>query len=119
LEGTSGSIAFCYQLEEARSPDEVIRLNALFHDTLYAPSNRERTLGLVAMLRLGFDRYFHFACDETGYVPRTNQEHRKLLKLCESRDTKAACDLLRRHILAAGEAIAKRPKGSASSRIAD
>jgi DNA-binding GntR family transcriptional regulator len=101
------------QLEQADSADEVLRLNALFHDALYAPSKRERTLGLVNMLRLSFDRYFRFVYDETKHVPKSQQEHRKLLKLCEARDAKGACELLRQHIVGTGAALAKGLKTSA------
>jgi DNA-binding GntR family transcriptional regulator len=99
------------QLENARTADEVIRLNALFHDTLYAPSKRERTLALVAMLRLSFDRYFHFVCDESGQVPRSHRDHRQLLKLCEGRDLEGASALLRQHILRSADILGKRLKG--------
>lgn len=103
------------QLEQAGSAEEVIRLNALFHGTLYSPSKRERTLALVAMLRLSFDRYFHFVCDESGQVPRSHRDHRQLLKLCEARDIDGASALLREHILRSGESLSKRLKASSAT----
>jgi DNA-binding GntR family transcriptional regulator len=109
----SSARAVLDQLEAARTADEVIRLNALFHDILYSPSKRERTLALVAMLRLSFDRYFHFVCDESGQIPRSHKDHRQLLKLCEARDLEAASTLLRQHILRSAETLNKRLKATA------
>jgi DNA-binding GntR family transcriptional regulator len=65
-------------------------------------------LALVAMLRLSFDRYFHFVCDESGQVPRSHRDHRTLLKHCEARDVEAASSLLKQHILRSSETLAKR-----------
>lgn len=96
------------ELESTADAAEIIALNAGFHDTLYQPAGRARTLALIATLRLGFDRYFRFACDETGHVPRSNNEHRELLALCAAKDRRAACSLLRRHILDTGDAVAAR-----------
>ena len=96
------------RLEAASSPDEVIRLNADFHDCLYRPAARERTLALVATLRMGFDRYFRLAFDESGPIPKSGHEHRRLLKLCENGDLEAASALLRKHIVGTGAAIARR-----------
>jgi DNA-binding GntR family transcriptional regulator len=96
------------QLENASSSEEVIRLNAEFHDCLYRPAARERTLALVATLRMGFDRYFRLACDESGQVPKSQQEHRRLLRLCESRDLEGAIALLEKHIVGTGSAIGRR-----------
>lgn len=92
-------------LESAKSAAEVIEWNAEFHDALYQPSGLVRTLALVDVLRSNFDRYFRFVYDQTGHVPKTHAEHRKLLRLCEARDVGAACDLLREHIVGTGEAL--------------
>jgi len=80
----------------------------LFHDRLYAASQLERTIGLVAMLRLSFDRYFRFVCAETGHFPKSQKEHRELLALCRKGRVPEACALLRRHILGTVQALAPR-----------
>lgn len=96
------------QLETAQSSEDVLRLNALFHDRLYAASRRERTTGLITMLRLSFDRYFRFVRDETGHFPKSQKEHRKLLKLCREGRVPEATALLRAHILGTAQALAQK-----------
>jgi DNA-binding GntR family transcriptional regulator len=96
------------ELEAAEAPEEVIRLNAAFHDTLYRAAGLERTLALVRTLRLGFDRYFRLVSDANGHVPASQREHRQLLKLCERRDIEGAGALLHKHIVDTGKAVARR-----------
>ena len=95
-------------LEAADSPEEVIRLNAEFHDALYRAAGLERTLALVSTLRLGFDRYFRLVSDASGHLPASQREHRQLLKLCERQDLDGATALLHRHIVDTGKAVARR-----------
>jgi DNA-binding GntR family transcriptional regulator len=47
-------------LDRAKSTDRIISLNARFHETLYAPSRKERTLSMISTLRLNFERYLRF-----------------------------------------------------------
>jgi DNA-binding GntR family transcriptional regulator len=96
------------QLDGARATDDIIALNARFHESLYAPSRRERTLTLIAMLRLSFERYLRFAWEETPYLAQSQKEHRELLRLCKARDVEAASALLKRHITGTGELLVKR-----------
>lgn len=96
------------ELEAATTADDVIRWNAVFHDCLYAPSQQPRTLVLINLLRLSFDRYFRLVFDETSHVSRTQSEHRELLELCASRKAEEACDLLVRHVVGTGDALAQR-----------
>lgn len=100
------------ELDDARSVNRIILLNSRFHQTLYAPCNRPRTLAIVETLRLGFERYLRFAWETTNHLDRSQQEHRDLLHLCNAQAVDEACHLLRAHIAATGarlcEALAKR-----------
>ena len=81
------------------------QLNWKFHATLYAPANRPRSLALVQNLHNNTDRYLRLQLLLTGGIARAEHEHRSLLAFCRQRNTAAATDLLRTHILDAGTGL--------------
>lgn len=93
-------------LDDARAADEIIALNARFHDTLYAPAGKARTFAMIAGLRRNFERYLRFAWEETRHLAQSQDEHRRLLALCATRDAAGACRLLDGHIRATGALLA-------------
>ena len=96
------------ELDKAKATDRIIALNAQFHERLYAPSQKERTLSLIATLRLNFERYLRFTWEETHHIEQSQQEHREILKFCRERDIDRACALLQRHIAATGAVLVQR-----------
>lgn len=98
------------QLDVAESTDDIILLNARFHETLYAPAGRDRTLSIIATLRSNFERYFRFTWEGTSHLPRSQREHREILKCCRDRAADEACNLLEAHILGTGLLLAQRLK---------
>lgn len=86
------------KLEAATSADDVIRGTAEFHDCIYAVAHQHRTMGLISLLRLSFDRYFRLVSGKSGHLPKSQSEHRRLLRLCEAGDVEGACALLLEHI---------------------
>lgn len=98
------------ELDKARSTDRILALNARFHEMLYAPAGRERTLSLIATLRLTFERYLRFTWEETPHRARSQDEHAALLAACAAGKADKACALLRQHILATGALLAERLK---------
>jgi DNA-binding GntR family transcriptional regulator len=96
------------ELDKARSTDRIILLNARFHDPLYAPAEKERTLAIIANLRMNFERYLRFTWEETLHLDQSQREHREILDLCIARDTERACALLKRHILGTGALLVER-----------
>lgn len=105
------------ELDQAPSIDETIALNAAFHDALYAPARRPRTLAMIATLRLGFERYLRFTWAETPHLTRSQEEHRELVTQCRARDTAGACDLLKAHILATGDMLMARLRAGAPADL--
>jgi DNA-binding GntR family transcriptional regulator len=97
-------------LDAATATDAIIGLNARFHAALYAPARRERTLALIATLRLNFERYLRFTWEETPHRAQSQREHRELLTLCKARDVGGACRLLKQHITATGALLVERLK---------
>lgn len=94
-------------LDEAGETDEIIALNARFHDTLYIPSGKARTLAMIAGLRRNFERYLRFAWEETRHLEQSQDEHRQLLALCATRDAVGARRLLEAHIRATGALLVR------------
>ena len=70
------------ELDKAKSTDRIIALNARFHETLYAPARKDRTLAMVANLRLNFERYLRFTWQETHHLDQSQREHRQILDFC-------------------------------------
>jgi DNA-binding GntR family transcriptional regulator len=103
-------------LDKAKSTDRIITLNARFHETLYAPSRKERTLNMISTLRLNFERYLRFTWEETPHLEQSQHEHRQILELCRNRDIDGACSLLQRHIAATGALLVQRLEARASAR---
>ena len=80
-------------------------LNWKFHSTLYAPANRPVTMGIVHRLHQHSDRYARMQLALTHGEQRAIIEHRQITAAIRRRNAKRAADLLRRHILGAGQAL--------------
>jgi DNA-binding GntR family transcriptional regulator len=96
------------ELDKAKSTDRIIALNARFHEALYAPARKDRTLAMIANLRLNFERYLRFTWQETHHLDQSQKEHRQILDLCVAGDAERACALLTQHILATGQILVER-----------
>lgn len=74
-------------------------LNWKFHKSLYAPSNRKRTLNILGQLHTNSDRYLRLQIQMSSDYERAEQEHHELLDLCRKRDKRGASKCLKEHIL--------------------
>lgn len=78
------------------------RLNWRLHAALYAPAGRAHTMRILQNLHRNADRYLRLQLHLTqGTNDRARAEHRRLVDLCERRDTREATRLLGEHILSA------------------
>ncbi|MEN5082372.1 GntR family transcriptional regulator [Bosea sp. TWI1241] len=93
------------ELDVATTVDAKILLNGRFHQILYAPARRTRTLEMIETLRMNFERYLRYTWEQTHHLEQSQAEHRSILTLCEMRDVERACDLLRKHVLATGDLL--------------
>jgi DNA-binding GntR family transcriptional regulator len=93
------------ELDAATTVDQKILLNGRFHMALYAPAAKTKTLELIDLLRMNFERYLRFTWEKTHHEEQSQKEHRAILELCEMRDVEKACDLLRKHILGTGDLL--------------
>ena len=74
-------------------------LNWKFHKSLYVPSGRKRTLGILGQLHTNSDRYLRLQIQLSADYSRAEKEHHELIALCRKRDKRAACKCLKDHIL--------------------
>lgn len=81
-------------------------LNWRFHETLYRPAQRPKLLALIHNMHNNVERYMRIYLSTMNYQTKSQQEHRELLSVCIQRDTKAAQDLLRRHMAEASSSLA-------------
>ena len=81
------------------------QLNWEFHRTLYEPSGREFTLGMIAKLHQHSDRYLRMQLVLTHAETRARDEHRAIADAARKGDAKVGVKLMRDHILGAGRAL--------------
>jgi DNA-binding GntR family transcriptional regulator len=95
--------AILAEFDELLEPDADMHawgaLNWKFHKSLYVPSERKRTIGILGQLHTNSDRYLRLQIQLSADYSRAEQEHHDLLALCRKRDTRAACKCLKDHIL--------------------
>ena len=91
-----------------QSTDRIIAPNARFHETLYAPARKDRTLPMVANLPLNFERYLRFTWQETRHLDQSKREHLRILDFCIAGDAEGACKLPKPHILGTGRLLVER-----------
>jgi len=74
-------------------------LNTKFHSSLYVAANRPNTLDVIQNINSNCDRYIRLHLLQKGRIPRAEQQHRELMRLCRARDIDAACSMLKEHIM--------------------
>lgn len=83
-------------------------LNWAFHEALYKPAGRDRSLSLSQMLNLNTDRYVRIQLSlEHAALGRATEDHQGLLDAYEKGDGKLAARLLARHLNTARDALVK------------
>src|SRR3954470_24458273 len=98
------------EFEIALATGEVTRwgpLNWHFHAALYAPANRNFTMGVLQKLHQHSDRYFRMEVLLAQGGGRANDEHRAIAAAVRDKDVDRAAELMRAHILGAGESLVK------------
>jgi DNA-binding GntR family transcriptional regulator len=80
-------------------------LNWHFHAALYAPANRNLTMGVLQKLHQHSDRYFRMQVLLAHGGAKANDEHRAIAAAVRKKDVKSATQLMRAHILGAGSSL--------------
>ncbi|HEY9228512.1 MAG TPA: GntR family transcriptional regulator [Gemmatimonadaceae bacterium] len=99
-------------------------LNWHFHAALYAPANRNLTMGVLQKLHQHSDRYFRMEVLLAHGGARANEEHRAIAAVVAQKDVDGARQLMRAHILGAGSSLLallqeQRNSRGASARVGD
>ena len=76
--------------------------NWAFHQSLYEPSKRARTLSIMNGIHTHCDRYLRLQIKLSSDYERAEEEHHELLSLCSSGQKGAARKCLRAHINTTG-----------------
>jgi DNA-binding GntR family transcriptional regulator len=92
--------------EGSRDIETWIEENRAFHLALIQPCAMSRLLSTIGDLQQASERYLHAAWKNLDWQPRSNDEHLRMLRLLETGKGPQAVELLRTHIVAAGEALA-------------
>jgi DNA-binding GntR family transcriptional regulator len=96
------------EFEAALSAGEAARwgpLNWHFHAALYAPANRNFTMGILQKLHHHSDRYFRMQLFLAHGGAKANEEHRAIAAAVAGKDVTKAAALMRAHILEAGQSL--------------
>lgn len=91
--------------------------NQQFHRAIVAPCRMPRLLSAIDDLHRASARFLFATWKELDWRPRSNDEHRAILARLEAGDIGGGAILLERHILDAGDALA-RLLGAASQKNA-
>ena len=96
------------EFEDALAANEAARwgpLNWYFHSALYAPANRNLTMGVLQKLHQHSDRYFRLRVYLAQGGASPNEEHRAIAAAVAAKDADLAAELMSSHILGAGTAL--------------
>lgn len=74
------------------------RLNWLFHETLYLPAARPRTLAIVANINRHIDRLLRLQMALVDGKRKSRREHGAIITACRKGDVAQAVSLLEQHI---------------------
>ena len=87
-----------HELDGETEPQEWLRLDRSFHDELYAPSARPRSLQMIASLRASVERFYLSHLGPEARRPGWNDEHQQLIALLRAGDAEGACAMLAQHL---------------------
>lgn len=90
-------------LHQSNSSNVWSDLNTQFHTSLYQGAGRPNTMEIVQNLNSNCDRYIRLHLMHKGGIPKAEHQHQQLMTLCKARDAKAACALLKEHILGSAQ----------------
>ncbi|MBV8600209.1 MAG: GntR family transcriptional regulator [Candidatus Eremiobacteraeota bacterium] len=82
-------------------------LNWRFHEALYLPANRPRTLELIRTYHAHSERYLRIHISVLKYKEKGQQEHRQLLRAVRERNVAKTIELMGKHVTNVDDMITK------------
>jgi DNA-binding GntR family transcriptional regulator len=101
------------QLEAAYEKRDIAAwgaMNSAYHESLYAPSGRTRSLAMIRILNMQTDRYIRMQLVVTRAIARAEEDHREILRLCQARETDEVVRFLEQHIRSARQDLVEMVK---------
>lgn len=95
-----------------------LRLNYLFHDTLYRTSQRPRLCSMIETLRVLSTSYLELYSSRLdgkareAHYARVNKEHQRIVDACKAGDATRLVDELRKHLTLTVESIVAMLEGT-------
>lgn len=86
------------ELDAEDDPNLWMATDAAFHEVLYAPSNRGKTLEMIAVLRASVTRLYRTHLSPNTRRKGWRDEHHALLKTVQARQADKAVSALTRHL---------------------
>lgn len=83
-------------------------LNTNFHDILYEAAGSDYLRRILEIVRLPILRYRPFSLETKKQRERSWNEHKLIVQLLKDRDKKGLKTLIKKHVIDAGRAIAKK-----------
>ena len=85
-------------LDQEDEAAQWVRLDRAFHEELYAPSARGRTLQLIAGLRVAVERFYLSSLGPNARRAGWSDEHQQLIAALKSRRSSDAAKILTSHL---------------------
>jgi DNA-binding GntR family transcriptional regulator len=98
------------ELELAKDTRAWVDGDGEFHELLYAPCARPRTLEIIRTLRDSVQRFYLGAMDHSDHRKGWKNEHRLILKATDRNDADAACAALETHLRETERVVQSRLK---------
>ena len=88
----------CTKMENETDPVRWSRLNWLFHESLYIPTNNTKLMGVIEKLFINIQRYTMLQLTLTNDTKKANSDHRNIIEVCREKNTSKAARLIEKHI---------------------
>lgn len=96
----------CKEMEQEHNPIKWSRLNWLFHESLYTPTQNKKLMHMIEDLFVTIQRYSALrAPGNNNPIPKAKCDHRSLIQACKQKDTTKAMDLIEQHIESERQAL--------------
>ncbi len=86
------------EMEKETDPVTWSRLNWLFHESLYVPTDNKMLMGVVEKLFVTVQRYSMLQFTLSNTTQKANCDHRSLIEACRDKDVAKAKRLIEKHI---------------------
>ncbi|HEY0331549.1 MAG TPA: GntR family transcriptional regulator [Rhodopseudomonas sp.] len=113
-EDLSAATALIDAIDHSDSVDDVLTTNREFHSLFYRKAGRPHIMSIIDGARQNLERYLRIVWSELNYLPRSQAEHRKIVRMCQAGQETEMRSLLEAHIRRTGDVIIHHLNGKAA-----